>query len=305
MSKMIEKICLVAIAKHEKDYIIDWVDYYIHTIKVDKIIVVDNNDDGDNENLTKILDKYIKEKTVQVVTKYRNKRANQRYTYEEIYKNNAKDYDWFCFFDIDEYLVMNNGMSLHGWLETVNKNIDVIHVNWKNFGDNDLVEYEKIPVMQRFTRPYVEDKTSEQNPEYFVQPESFYQTHTYYYLRDNYQVKSIVRGKNNLNRYVRNKIHKFNFENGKYVDSDLTATTYFDKPNTFSIDHITYKNCQLNHYITKTIKEYMERRLSRTLKNGCQYSDIDELRRNFIRFNKWTKEKEKIFNEFVKKVKTK
>ena len=292
-----EKICLVAIAKHEKDYIVDWVNYHLDVIKVDKIIIADNNDKYDNEVLSEILGKRIKDKTVQVITKYRDKQAKQKRVYEEIYKTYAKDYDWFCFLDVDEYLVMNNGMSLHEWLHTVDKSIDVIHVNWKIFDDNDLVDYEKIPVMRRFTRVYVEDKTPEEYPEYFKENDS------YHYIRNNYQVKSIVRGKDNLRRFVQNRNHKFDFKNGKYVDSDLTSITHYDKPDTASIDHIVYNNCQINHYITKTIKEYVERMLIRTMKTGYQYSDIDEIRKNFIRFNKWTKEKEAVLNEYVKGLK--
>ena len=46
----IDKICVVTCAKHEKNYIVDYVDYYINKMLFDMVIIADNNDDNDDEN---------------------------------------------------------------------------------------------------------------------------------------------------------------------------------------------------------------------------------------------------------------
>ena len=47
-------ICLVACAANEKLYIKEWVEYYLNKIKVDRIIIIDNNF-SDDEKLQTIL----------------------------------------------------------------------------------------------------------------------------------------------------------------------------------------------------------------------------------------------------------
>ena len=287
-----ETICLIACAANEKLYIKDWVEYYLNTVKVDKIIIIDNNF-SNNERLQSILKSYNK---VSVISKYRNKHIVQKKIYTEMYKRFSNAYDWIMFFDIDEFLVMNNKKQLKEWLTDIDKDIDEIFVNWKIFDDNDLVKYDKRPVMKRFTREYIEDKNSEEHPEYFKVIKG-----KYYYIRNNFQVKSIIRGKGSNKRYIKSNVHKSEFKNGKYVDSDLKSVK-LDNPNLYMIDHITYKNCQLNHYIQKTIDEYIDRARLYAIKEYKVYRKIDEIRRNFQRFNKWTDEKEKILqNKFKKK----
>lgn len=286
-----DTVCLIACAANEKLYLKDWVEYYLNELKIDKIIIVDNNF-SDNERPQVFLRNYPK---VSVITTYRKKRINQSEVYTKMYQKFAKSYDWLMFFDVDEYLVMNNGMPFKEWLSGVDKKVDAIFVNWKIFDDNDLVKYDKRPVMERFTREFVEDKTPEKNPEYFIPTKG-----EYYYIRDNFQVKSIVRGKSAKDRYVRNYTHKFKFKNGNYVDNELKKVS-IDDPNEYSLKYISYKNCQLNHYIQKTIEEYVDRAKIRTMKSCKIYKKIDEIKHNFQRFNKWTKEKEKILNDKFKK----
>lgn len=286
-----DTICLVACAANEKLYIKDWVEYYLNKMKVDKIIIVDNNF-SDDEKLQTILQPYSNK--VSVITNYRKKRIVQSDMYDKLYRRFSSIYDWMLFFDVDEYLVMNNKKDLKTWLTSVDKNIDEIFVNWKIFDDNDLVKYDKRPVMKRFKREYIEDKTPEKNPEYFITTPG-----EYYYIRDNSQVKSIVRGKLARDRYINNYTHKFEFKVGHYVDNDLKRVD-FDKPTLYSVDNISYKNCQLNHYIQKTIEEYIDRAKCRTMRKCKIYNNINQIRHNFQRFNKWTDEKEKILQNKLK-----
>lgn len=287
-----DTVCLIACAANEKLYIKDWVEYYLNDVKVDRIVIIDNNF-SDNEKLRTLLQPY---KKVTVITKYRKKRINQSEVYSEMYKRFARIYDWLMFLDVDEYLVMNNKKGLKDWLSNVDKKIDEIFVNWKIFDDNDLVKYDKRPVMKRFIRPFIEDKTPESNPEYFKESRG-----NYYYIRDNFQVKSIVRG-GIYDRYIRNYTHKFEFKNGYYVDNELKKVA-LKEPNPYSLKRVNYTNCQINHYIQKTIEEYIDRAMARTMRSCKIYKDIDQIRHNFQRFNKWTDEKEKILQDKFKKKK--
>ena len=288
-----DTVCLIACAANEKLYIKDWVEYYLNKIKVDRIVIIDNNF-SDKEKLRTILQPY---KNVTVITKYRKKRMKQTDVYNEMYKRFARLYDWLMFFDIDEYLVMNNQKDLKSWLSSVDKEIDEIFVNWKIFDDNDLVKYDKRPVMERFKREYVEDKTPEKNPEYFIEGRG-----KYIYIRDNFQVKSIVRG-GIYDRYLKTYVHKFEFKNGYYVDNELKKIDDIKTPTSYSLNCINYTNCQLNHYIQKTIEEYIDRVMTVTVKNWRTYKNIDQIRHNFQRFNKWTDEKEKILQDKFRKKK--
>ena len=38
-----DTVCLIACAANEKLYIKDWVEYYLNDVKVDRIVIIDNN----------------------------------------------------------------------------------------------------------------------------------------------------------------------------------------------------------------------------------------------------------------------
>ena len=176
----IDKICVATCAKHEKRYIIDFVEYYLNVLHVDMIIIADNNDDKDDENLTDILQNYINKNQVIVLTQFRNKIEKQNHVIKYVFEKYRNEYSWMISVDVDEYLQMNNGMTLQEYLPTLSE-FDVISINWQIYTDGNLLTYDDKPVYKRFTKKYVNKN-------------KYYDTN---YTRSNYQCKSIINCKIN------------------------------------------------------------------------------------------------------------
>lgn len=154
-------IALCAIAKKENRYVREWVEYY-KKIGIDKIFIYDNND-IDGERFEDVINDYIQSGYVKIINvrgiekglSYDKNGLNlQPKCYCECYETYGKDFDWMCFFDIDEFVnLKNNYNTLQGFIknEKFNK-FDTILIPWQTYDDNDKLTYEAKPVMERFTR---------------------------------------------------------------------------------------------------------------------------------------------------------
>lgn len=106
-------ISICVIAKNENLYIKEFVEYYFK-LGVDKIFVYDNNDlEGENFNV--ILGEYIKNKFVDIID-VRGISSIQIPIYNYCYRKNKNFYDWIDFLDIDEYLFIENKVSIKNYL---------------------------------------------------------------------------------------------------------------------------------------------------------------------------------------------
>ena len=62
--------------------------------------------------------------------------------FQECYEKNYKIYDWLLFFDIDEYIHLQNYQNIKYFL--INKKFDKcqsIYLNWIIHTDNNLIYY--------------------------------------------------------------------------------------------------------------------------------------------------------------------
>lgn len=230
------KVLLCCIAKLENHYIEEWVRHY-ESINVDKIVLYDNN--STTEYPEKCSDvPYIKEKInsglidlYEVFDKYKP----QLECYNKCYEQYKDEYDWLMFFDIDEFLILEHYSDIHDFLnQTIFSKYDLIHIPWKLFDDNDLmfVNDNDYSLMKRFTRP-IEVKL----------PEKF---------KLNQEIKSIVRG---------------HLNNIKFLSHPHTITScelkccnpigIKDKGLNQKTKFIYHKGAWLNHYICKTLEEYL------------------------------------------------
>ena len=132
------KVYLCAIGRLENNYILEWVNHY-KDIGIDKIILFDNNYNGE-DNFYDILYDYVNEKYVDIIN-YRNKVQCQIYAYNEAYNKYSNECDWICFFDIDEFLMLDEKYhSIQEFLsDEIFNDCDGIRVCWKNFNDNNLI----------------------------------------------------------------------------------------------------------------------------------------------------------------------
>lgn len=278
------KVALCCIAKNENLYIREWVEYY-KNLGISKIFIYDNNE-LDGERFEDVIGDYIDSGFVEVINKrgtekglvYDNNDLNlQGQCYLDCYNNRCKDFDWVCFFDVDEFLTFRNGYNLKSYLcDSRFNNYDTIAVGWEIYGDNGLVHYDNRPVQERFTKPSID------------------QFHS---------IKSIVRtGKKPVLDYQQTIIHIFRVTGSRICRADYKK--YGHSSNLFTYKSLANHNCILKHYKTKSAEEYIKRHLGRhwgtTKARSMNLLSLDDLKRIYFRFCEWSREKEDYFNSFLK-----
>lgn len=276
------KVAVCCIIKLENNYLLEWVNYY-KNLGVDNILLYDNNDvDGplkedikDIPEIAKLIDSgFI------IQHKVPNEICVQIKYYTECYKEYNEQYDWIAFLDIDEYLTIDPKLNCKNIKEYLSLNIyqnfNMIHLNWKLYDDNDLikVENENYNLQNRFTR---ELETSLPNKTYL-----------------NKEIKSIIRG---------------NLKNIKFVNNPHTcegigilccnaigqSVPYNDQKSKVVI----HKYAWVNHYICKTIDEFINIKMKR--KGGCtpHNNTIRYSLNFFFNYNKKTPEKSKYIKKLL------
>lgn len=138
------RVALVAIARDEDDYIDEWLQYHLK-MGFDEIFVYQN------EWRCK---KPIQDVHVHWIEK--DGTAVQMAAYQEWIEEYGTQFDFAAFLDIDEFLVMRDGLSMHKFLTRF---IDepAVYIPWRVFGDNGLSGKGEpgvsgLSVLKRFTR---------------------------------------------------------------------------------------------------------------------------------------------------------
>ena len=134
MEKSNIKVSICCIIKMENNYIREWVEHY-KMIGADNVIIYDNNDKG-GENPNDVIGDYIDSGFV-ILENCRGKIAYQCGAYISCFRKYKEKYDWIAFFDADEFLDVENikeFLSNDTFL-----GFDCIRVPWKVFTDDGLV----------------------------------------------------------------------------------------------------------------------------------------------------------------------
>ena len=271
------KILLCCVVKLENMYIEEWIKHY-KKLGVSKIVIYDN-DNIESEYIENV--KYIKDlidESYIDVYHIPNLTKPQLYVYNECYKKYGKEYDWLMFFDIDEYLILESSSTVQEQLsKELYKNFDMIHVNWKLYDDNDILYVNNnYSIVNRFTRPLKESI-----------PRKY---------RLDQEIKTILRG--NLNNI------EFTLNPHTITNQYLSCCDPLGNP----ISSIYQKNINivhsemwLNHYITKTLEEYVTIKLKR---GGGTTKEQTGLRYNFgffFIYNRRTNEKLELLKQLLSK----
>ena len=141
-------ICICMIGKKENLYARQFVEYY-KKIKIDKIVIFDNND-LDGEIFYDVLKDYVNKKFVDIID-VRGLNSALYAVYNYCYKLNKDLYDWIAFLDFDEYIFVENYTNFNDYIYNIRfKNCQTIFFNWKFYNDNDLVNYDNRTLMERF-----------------------------------------------------------------------------------------------------------------------------------------------------------
>ena len=110
------KVALCCIGRLENRYIREYVDFYLG-IGVDKIFLYDNNYDGE-EYFEDVIGDYVSQGSVEVIN-YRNRERCQVAAYQDCYDKHGSEYDWICFFDIDEFILFEKEKNLKDLLNYI------------------------------------------------------------------------------------------------------------------------------------------------------------------------------------------
>ena len=219
-------IYLCAIIKKEDLYVEEWVNYNI-LIGFEQIHIYDNNDydteepDSSLGNVTRSLPlKYPGKVFVYSFPGHKPRPLISAFM-EFAFKFINEDV-YAAFFDIDEFLVMNNHSCIRSLLNQVAfHGRKSIGINWYPFGSNNHEEYNNQLVVQRFTKRTIKSNVYIKNIIYLPDIGEFYNAHH-------------VRLRNSKVIY---DIYNNTLYNGMSVNRNITEV-------------------KLNHYILKSTNEY-------------------------------------------------
>ena len=262
------KILLCTIAKQENKYITEFVEHY-QKMKIKQIIIYDNNDIK-GETFDKILKKYINNNFIKIIN-FRGFKQPQIIALNNCYEKYNKNFDWIAFYDIDEFLYINNYTNLNSFLSLSKfRKCQGILINWKYYGDNDTLYYKPQPLKQRFIKVF---------------PTKNLKSRKQYYSA----AKTIVKGGLKIKwgllpHFIKNIINCR--PDGKIIKN------YFSPPQ--------YSIAYLKHYITKSTEEFIERinrgdvRINKTDKYIKK-----RIYNYYFLFNNITKEKINLFKKRI------
>ena len=255
--------------KLENHYVRELIEYFSN-LGVEKFILGDNNDPN-TEKFSDVIQDYIYKDIVDIIN-LTNSNLGQSELYNLTYKRyNCK---WFLYFDFDEYLLVhfekNKPLGLKEFLSNnIFNKCEAIEFNWVMYTDNDLIYYDKRPLIERFTEPY------------------------FSFPANNY-VKSIVRG--NLNKTIFEE-NKSNHVPDKSLTICDSKGRIIDNYNPFILDPPVFDNGYLKHFSDKTVEECCNK-IFRGNPRKVPYNKEERVQM-FFRVNKFSYEKLKVFEKIL------
>lgn len=255
------RIALCVIGRRENLYAKEFVEHY-KKLGFDNIFILDNNYDGE-EHFEEVLDDYIKEDFVKIID-IRNQQNCQMREYTKFYEQYGGDFDWIAFFDFDEFLEVN-GMNAKEWLSEFPDDCEEILTNWMCMTDNNLVHYDDRPLMVRFREPMPFDRPVQ------------------YSFPDNCHVKSIIRGGLPILLF-RGNPHVPDTPLKAYNASRVRCQNSPWQPIDFTTAH-------LKHFTTKTIEEWMTRKMKVGTPDREPKSFLPFYKDRFFKINEMTQAK--------------
>lgn len=180
---------------------------------------------------------------------------------------------WAITLDLDEYLDLG-GLTVDEFLKPY-EGADSVKLNWVCYTDNEQLEYEDIPVTERFIRPARLDCVYNDTLKI---PENL---HTKSFFCYKYKPTQI-------------DIHCTHIAGGIAINTDGKQVN-MDSPLT---NELCLKRGFVRHYICKSTREWCERRLNTKDACGNVVADFDTLKRWYFNLNTYSKEKEDIIESY-------
>lgn len=232
---------ICAIARKEGDYINEWIKHHIK-LGFDRIYINDNSC-GNETRLTKSIQKRFMDKVI--VIPCINKKYYQMPAYKNFYHSYGNKHKHVMFIDIDEFVQLKKDKTIDEYINRAPSGTQCIRVNWEIYGDNGLVTRNThSSIVKDLKEPSKTDRA----------------------IRMNRQTKSIV--KTGIKDLTFTSVHYPVRHLGihlKTVDGDFNDITKSLPTNkkSISINNVRYGNIKINHYMTKTISEFLNQKLTR------------------------------------------
>ncbi len=258
------RVVVCAIAKNEHLYINEWVKHYLD-IGVDKVYIYDN-DDKDSDFIGQYINRKYADRVV--IYNYRGlkKEGLQNIAYTNFYINHRNTFDYCLYCDIDEFLMGVDNIKT--WLATIKA--PQVRIKWRLFGDDDIIKRDtRIGVKDFFKNVITESLTNDlkrknnlENQGKFIIKGGL----TDIYFPSVHYAKKITTDTTQLSCLPSGKP----CESGVEIKEDYSGETIF-----------------LNHYMTKTLDEFINQKLNR---NDAVFNKSLKLD-YFWRINKKTQQK--------------
>lgn len=266
---------IMCLCKNEELYLDEWIDYHTK-LGINHFFIFDNSDLGIDLQF-KVIQKH--SNVTYIDLRGRSALINagmQPGCYKQIYNEYGSQYDYIIPLDVDEFMYFNQ-LSFNDFVsQNIFDDCDIIHLNWRYYGDNDLVFYDKRPVIERFPNPA---------PDLVTYAQKF---------PENEWVKSIIKTGKPLQSI---NAHTAVLYNGvcRLASGDPGKIESMREP-------INFTGGFIKHYGTKTIGEYVIRKCFNTQRISCNEKITASQRLNwFFNVNKHTKEKDLIANWFYQR----
>lgn len=147
--RLTRRFSLVACARWEENDIVEWVEYH-RAIGIDHFYIYSNDDTP--VTLLKVLAPYLMARDPIVTYRHWPLVGQQPQIYVHFLETFKHETEWFCFLDIDEFLVFKNLDSIGTFMSKFERNFDAVYLNWLAYGNNFLVERDADSVLLGYTR---------------------------------------------------------------------------------------------------------------------------------------------------------
>ncbi len=143
------KFSIVACARWETPYIVEWLNYY-RALGFDHVYLYCNDDDP--VALYEAVLPFTQGPAPFVTFRYYPHQGQQLQMYADFLKFNLDDSEWISFFDVDEFLRLPPGQTISTFMSRFDDSVDCVLFNWIFFGPNGHKTAPSGHVLSNFTQ---------------------------------------------------------------------------------------------------------------------------------------------------------